>query len=68
MKSVGKRSKDMMEKIFLRSIVRKREEMSHRAIEGGTSPFIMDRPTESSNISRRKGRRQLLGTAPAAEY
>ena len=68
MKSVGKRIKDIMEKIFIRSIMRKREEMSHRAIKVGTSPFIMDRPTESSNISRRKGHRQLLGTAPAAEY
>ena len=71
MKSVGKRIKNLIERIFSRSVVRKREKMSQRALKVGTSPLIMDQPTESSSTFwkiRRKRHRQSVGTVPAAEY
>ena len=76
MRSVGKRIWLQLEKIFLRDLVKKREESSQPGVREGMSRHIMEPPKQRrSNIFGRLwpalGRRrriQLVGTAPAAEH
>ena len=76
MRSVGKRIRLQLEKIFLRDLVKKREESSQPGVREGMSRHIMEPPKQRrSNLFGRlwpalgkRRRRQLVGTAPAAEH
>ena len=76
MRSVGKRIRLQLEKIFLRDLMKKREESSQPEVREGMSHHIMEPPKEGRlnifgrllPLARKKYRQLLMGTTPADEH